>query len=160
MDAASHARRKLHDFIAKHGLKHTRQREVIFDAFLEAGGHVSVEDLLRRVQETSPGIGAATVYRTLKLFTEAGVAHERRFQEGQSLYEAAVEDEHHDHLICLDCGAIFEFEDPTIEARQAEVALQHGLRLQSHRHEIYGRCKAPRDCPHRPAGGAQAAPVR
>jgi Fur family ferric uptake transcriptional regulator len=83
----------------------------------------------------------------MKLFAEAGVAHERHFQDGQTRYEPVVPDEHHDHLICTTCGHIFEFEDPVVEARQAEVAAQHGLRVVSHRHEIYGACQAPQTCP-------------
>lgn len=154
MDAPTAARRKLDEFIAANGLKHTRQRDVIFEAFLAAGGHVSVEDLLRLVQDQAPGVGAATVYRTLKLFTDAGVAHERQFGDGQARYEPALDDEHHDHLICLDCGTIFEFEDPVIEARQAEVAARHGLELKSHRHEIYGRCRDAARCAHRKAAHA------
>ena len=157
MDAALAARRKLDAFIASNGLKHTRQRDVIFEAFVAAGGHVSVEDLLRRVQDAAPGVGAATVYRTLKLFTDAGVAHERQFGDGQARYEAALGDDHHDHLICLDCGTIFEFEDPLIETRQAEVAAAHGLDLQSHRHEIFGRCRDRANCAHREAAASRRA---
>jgi Fur family ferric uptake transcriptional regulator len=156
MDVRLAARQKLERFIADQGLKHTRQRDVILDAFLAAGGHVSVEELLRLVQAEAPGVGAATVYRTLKLFTEAGIAHERNFQDNQTRYEPALDDEHHDHLICLDCGSIFEFEDQVIEDRQAAVAAQHGLNLQSHRHEIYGRCVSPASCVHRAAAEARA----
>jgi Fur family ferric uptake transcriptional regulator len=157
MTSAEAARTKLHRFIEERGLKHTRQRELILDAFFEAGGHVSVEELLRRVQGVDAGVGTATVYRTLKLFTEAGVAHERNFQDGQSRYEPALDDAHHDHLICLDCGTIFEFEDPVVEERQAAVAADHGLTLASHRHEIYGRCRAPTACVHRLAAEARRA---
>ena len=155
MDTHAAARHKLERFIADKGLKHTRQRDVILDAFFAAGGHVSVEELLRQVQVEAPGVGAATVYRTLKLFTEAGVAHERNFQDGQSRYEPALDDTHHDHLICMDCGSIFEFEDQLIEDRQAGIAAEHGLSLQSHRHEIYGRCTAPSTCVHRAAAEAR-----
>ena len=155
MDTHAAARHKLERFIADKGLKHTRQRDVILDAFLASGGHVSVEELLRQVQVEAPGVGAATVYRTLKLFTEAGVAHERNFQDGQSRYEPALGDAHHDHLICMDCGSIFEFEDQLIEDRQAGIAAEYGLSLQSHRHEIYGRCTALKSCVHRAAAEAR-----
>jgi Fur family ferric uptake transcriptional regulator len=151
------ARAKLHRFIDEKGLKHTRQRELILSAFLGAGGHVSVEELLRKVQSADPGVGSATVYRTLKLFTEAGVAHERNFHDGQSRYEPALDDAHHDHLICLDCGTIFEFEDEVVEERQSAVAAAHGLALASHRHEIYGRCQTVATCVHRAAQDSRGA---
>lgn len=143
------AQRQLETYMRDRGLKHTRQRDEILEVFFEAGGHASIDELLSRVQERMPGIGYATVYRTMKLFSEAGVAHERHFQDGQTRYEPVQPDEHHDHLICTDCGKIFEFEDPIIEQRQSEVAAAHGLRLDHHRHEIYGRCLNPQSCVHR-----------
>lgn len=149
MSTVEQAQRRLDEYMRTRGLKHTRQRDEILEAFFAAGGHVSIDDLLPRVQARLAGVGYATVYRTLKLFSEAGVAHERHFQDGQTRYEPVVEDEHHDHLICTVCSKIFEFEDPTIERRQAEIAASHGLRLVSHRHEIYGTCLAPETCPHR-----------
>lgn len=152
--ALAHAR--LEAFIAKEGLKRTRQRESILEAFIEAGGHVSVEELLRAVQKTAPGTGAATVYRTLKVFVDAGIAEERNFGDGQSRYEPAGEDEHHDHLICTDCNTIFEFEDPVVEARQTEVATAHGLVVRSHRHEIFGSCTRREACPRWPKAGGRS----
>lgn len=152
MEPLPSARVRLDRFIADQGMKHTRQRDTILEEFMRAGGHVSVEDLLRRVQALAPGLGAATVYRTLKLFVDAGIAHERNFGDGQARYEPALDDEHHDHLICSDCGTIFEFEDPQIEARQSEIAAQHGLVLHAHRHEIHGRCVQREACPRWPKG--------
>ena len=149
MTAVEEAQRRLDAYMRTRGLKHTRQRDEILEAFFTAGGHVSIDELLARVQERLAGVGYATVYRTLKLFSEAGVAHERHFQDGQTRYEPVVEDEHHDHLICTLCGKIFEFEDPIIEKRQAEIAADHGLRLHTHRHEIYGTCLKPDTCANR-----------
>lgn len=145
--AEAHARLALH--IQQHGLKHTRQRDEILDVFYDLGGHASVEELLALVQARLPGVGYATVYRSMKLFVEAGVAHERKFEGGQTRYEPHMGDDHHDHLICLDCSRIFEFEDPTIEARQAEVCAAHHLRPLRHRHEIYARCTLGEACPER-----------
>ncbi len=150
MDPAPAARARLERFIVEQGMKHTRQRDTILEEFMRAGGHVSVEDLLRRVQILAPGLGAATVYRTLKLFVDAGIAHERNFGDGQARYEPAVDNEHHDHLICTDCGTIFEFEDPQIESRQSEIARQYGLELLSHRHDIHGTCLQKEACPRWP----------
>ena len=143
------AQRRLAAYMADHGLKQTKQRDEILEAFFAAGGHVSIDDMLRRVQLTMPGVGYATVYRTMKLFAEAGIAHEQHFQDGQTRYEPVIPDEHHDHLICTTCKKIFEFEDPTVESIQNDIARRHGLTVVSHRHEIYGKCIEPGTCPHR-----------
>lgn len=133
-----------------HSLKLTRQRELILRCFLEAEGHKSVEELLSLTRRIDKGIGPATVYRTMKLFVQAGIASERRFAEGASLYEADVDghDEHHDHLICRDCGRILEFENPEIERLQEEVARSLGFELSDHRMELFGACRTV-DCEHR-----------
>lgn len=128
------------EYLAKQGLKTTRQREIILDEFLAAGAHLSTEELYLRLRKKHPGIGYATVYRTLKLFAECGIAEERHFGDGQTRYESTSAEAHHDHLICTACGAILEFENPHIEALQEEVASAHGFRILSHRLELYGRC--------------------
>lgn len=145
------AHRRLGVHIRQHGLKHTRQRAELLDVFYEFGGHASIDELLARVQARMPGVGYATVYRAMKLFVEAGVAHERKFQDGQARYEPHMGDDHHDHLICLDCNRIFEFDDAVIEARQAEICAAHHLRPEHHRHEVYARCTLGAACPSRPA---------
>ena len=156
MDRLAIARARLDAHIDRQGLKRTRQRESILEAFIGAGGHVSVEELLRAVQQSAPATGAATVYRTLKVFVEAGIAGERNFGDGQARYEPILEDEHHDHLICTDCNTIFEFEDPVVEARQTEVATAHGLTVRSHRHEIFGTCTLREACPRWPKAGGRS----
>lgn len=143
--AEAQARLVIH--MREHGLKHTRQRDEVLEVFYALGGHASIDELLVQVQARLPGVGYATVYRSMKLFVEAGVAHERKFQGGQTRYEPHTGDDHHDHLICLDCSRIFEFEDPTIEARQAEVCATRHLRPVHHRHEIYARCTLGEGCP-------------
>ncbi len=152
--AIRRARERLGRWMQRHNKKNTRQRAVIVETFLQVGGHVSLQGLLDRVQETEPGVGFATVYRTMKLLTEAGVAHERRFGEGQALYELEVSGEHHDHLICTTCDHIFEYEDEVIEQRQHEIAGAHGLRIVRHVHEMYGECLAPATCPRNKAARA------
>jgi Fur family ferric uptake transcriptional regulator len=149
MVAKEHLQGRLADYIQANGLKNTRQRQVILECFLQANEHVSLDVLLGMVQERMPGVGYATVYRTMKLFTEAGIAHERRFMNGLNQYEPVdLVNDHHDHLICEECGGIFEFEDKLIERRQAEVAKKFGLRLTRHRLEMWGRCIDPGACEH------------
>ncbi|MHB8708593.1 MAG: Fur family transcriptional regulator [Desulfuromonadales bacterium] len=135
------AKDKFRSYLATQGLKSTRQRDIILDEFLRAGAHLSTEELYLRLREQHPHIGYATVHRTLKLFAECGIAEPRHFGDGQTRYESNAGEEHHDHLICTDCGAIVEFENPQIEALQESVANQHGFRIARHRLELYGRCR-------------------
>ena len=130
-------------YFADKGLKLTSQREQILRAFLNQGGHISAEELYDEVKKDNPGIGQATVYRTLKLLAEAGVANEVSFGDGISRYEYRKEDEHHDHLICTKCSRQVEFHDPDIEDLQEKQAARNGFTLQSHRMVLYGIC---RDC--------------
>jgi Fur family ferric uptake transcriptional regulator len=126
--------------MAKKGLRSTDQRRLIVETFFKSPNHVSIEELLAQVRSQDPKVGYATVYRTLKLLTECGVAFERRFGDGLARYELADEASHHDHLICVDCGTIVEFEEDRIEALQEAVAEKYGYELRSHKHEMYGVC--------------------
>jgi Fur family ferric uptake transcriptional regulator len=127
-------------YIEERGLKHSRQREQIAQAFFQMRGHVSIEELVLRVRREDPRISVATVYRTMKLLSESGLAVARQFRDGQTRYEVAAGREHHDHLICTACGEIVEFADEQIEVLQAAVARSHGFEVESHRLELYGRC--------------------
>jgi Fur family ferric uptake transcriptional regulator len=134
-------RAALHRYLEEHNLKHTKQRDAILDAFLDAPGHTTSEDIYQQVRVDHPSIGHTTVYRTLKLLCEAGLAQERHFDDGIARYEIAHE--HHDHLVCMRCGKIIEFECELIEDAQVRIADLYGFRLLRHRHELYGHCK---DC--------------
>jgi len=127
-------------YISQQGLKLTRQRQVILDEFLRMEAHLSTEELYLKVRKKHPHIGYATVYRTLKLLAECGLAKERDFGAGQTLYEVTYRDQHHDHLICTECGEIIEFEDLRIEELQKQVAKKYDFTIRDHRLEIYGRC--------------------
>jgi len=131
-------------FIERRGLKHSRQREAILETFLAMGGHVPVEALVTRVREQDPRVGAATVYRTMKLLADCGLAVQRQFGDGQTRYEPAHDGGHHDHLICTGCGRIVEFENGRIEELQLRIARSHGFEVESHKLEMYGRCAACR----------------
>ncbi len=138
-----HFRELLAAHMAKRGLRSTDQRRLIVETFFHSPNHVSIEELLAQVRAQDPKVGYATVYRTLKLLTECGVAYERRFGgDGLTRYELADDSSHHDHLICVECGAITEFEEPKIEALQEEIATRYGFDLVSHKHEMYGICPA------------------
>jgi Fur family ferric uptake transcriptional regulator len=139
-------RARLNEYMTRHGLRSTEQRRVVTEQFFASDGHLSIEDLLDKVRVEEPRIGYATVYRTLKLLKDCGLAFERHFGDGVSRYEVAWEDEHHDHLICLECEKIIEFEDEGIEVLQREVASKHGFALVRHKLELYGMCP---DCQRR-----------
>lgn len=131
-------RQALARYLEDHHLKQTKQREAILEVFLSASGHVTSEDLFQQVRDSHPSIGYTTVYRTLKLLCDAGLAMERHFEDGVTRYE--IEHEHHDHLVCTKCGKIVEFECEMIETAQTEIADRYGFRVLRHRHELYGHC--------------------
>ncbi len=130
----------LQRYLARQGLKSTRQRALIVETFLAAPGHLDVDDLLARVRARSPRVSAATVYRTMKLLTACGLAHAQNFGDGHTRYESAFRREHHDHLVCTVCGTIVEFENDRIESLQDQVARRHGFLVRDHRLELYGLC--------------------
>jgi Fur family ferric uptake transcriptional regulator len=133
-------KKAFHEFITQKGLKSTRQRDVILEAFLSSERHLSIEELYLKLRAKNPTIGYATVYRTLKLFAESGIAREIHFGDGQTRYEHVGEGEHHDHLVCTRCATIIEFENEAIEHLQDEVAIQHDFLIQTHKLELYGLC--------------------
>jgi Fur family ferric uptake transcriptional regulator len=152
--AARQAMTRLAAWLEERGLKHSRQREVIVEAFYEAGGHVPVDALVAQVRSRDPRISVATVYRTMKLLSECGLAVPRRFEDGHTRYEPASHRGHHDHLICTGCGRIVEFENERIEDLQRRVARSHGFEVESHKLELYGRCadcRRPADASREPA---------
>jgi len=126
--------------IQKKGLKRTTQRDLILDVFLRTERHLSNEDLYRLVQEEDASVGQTTVYRTLKLLTEAGLAREVRFGDGRTHYEHNYKHEHHDHMICSECGKIIEFYSAELEALQDAMAAKHRFEISQHLLRIIGVC--------------------
>lgn len=129
-------------FIAARGLKSTRQRSLILETFFGLDGHLSVEELLERVRRVDSRVSVATVYRTMKLLAECGLASALNFGDGHTRYEAMEGRVHHDHLICTSCEQIVEFENDQIERLQDLVAKKHGFKVTSHKMELYGLCRA------------------
>jgi Fur family ferric uptake transcriptional regulator len=130
-------------YLADKHLNTTTQREAIVDQFLRATDHISIDELLARVRKRHNKVGYATVYRTLKLLVDSGLAIERQFGDGQARYE--VVGDHHDHLICAKCGLILEFEDDEIEHIQDRIAQRlGGFTVIRHRHELYALCPRAR----------------
>src|SRR6476659_2687266 len=126
--------------IQKQGLKRTAQRDLILDIFLRTEEHLSSEDLYRLVQQQDPTVGQTTVYRTLKLLTEAGLAREVRFGDGVTHYEHNYKHEHHDHMICSEGGRIIEFFAAELEAIQDAMSAKHRFQVTQHLLRIIGIC--------------------
>ena len=126
--------------IQKKGLKRTSQRDLILDVFLRTEEHLSNEDLYQLVKKEDPTVGQTTVYRTLKLLTEAGLAREVRFGDGRTHYEHNYKHQHHDHMICSECGKIIEFYSAELEALQDAMAAQHQFEITQHLLRIIGVC--------------------
>jgi Fur family transcriptional regulator, ferric uptake regulator len=131
----------LNAFIADRGLKSTRQRQIILEAFLAADDHLTVDELLARARSADPKVSPATVYRTMKLLSECGLARPQQFGVGQTVYEPLAGREHHGHLLCSECGLIVEFEDERIEDLLLSVAQSHGFTATDHRLELRGLCR-------------------
>jgi Fur family ferric uptake transcriptional regulator len=129
------------NYVKNKGLRNTRQREVILDAFLAAAKHITAEDLHTILKKTNPEIGYATVHRNLKLMCDSGLAEEIKIGGKKARYEQKFGNEHHDHLICLTCGQFIEVKDERIEKLQDELARAKGFIPQSHKLEIYGLCR-------------------
>lgn len=136
------------DELKSTGLKATLPRLKILEAFQNAKQrHMTAEDVYRVLLDTQSDIGLATVYRVLMQFEQAGLLKRSNFESGKAVYELD-EGDHHDHLVCLDCGHVEEFFDPEIEKRQNMVAKSRGFVLQEHALSLYANC-ITKHCPHR-----------
>ncbi len=140
------------DELKSSGLKATLPRIKILEVFQKSSvRHLGAEDVYKVLLAEHSDIGLATVYRVLMQFEQAGILSRNHFESGKSVFELN-EGQHHDHLVCLDCGRVEEFFDAEIEARQRSVAQTRGFALQEHALSLYANCTKPQ-CPHRPARG-------
>lgn len=134
--------------LKKAGLKITEPRLTILSLMQESRGtmqHFSAEDVYKMLLEQGKDIGLATVYRVLNQFDEANILIRHNFEGNKSVFELAPE-EHHDHIICVDCGKVFEFNDEVIEKRQREISAEHGIKLKTHNLYLYGKCSNVKNC--------------
>lgn len=126
--------------LREHDLPVTQQREAVARVLFESTRHLSAEDVERRLRERGEHVGKATVYRTLNLLVDVGLATEHDFDEGFKRYEANVGPDRHDHLICTSCGEVLEFHHGGLEGIQSEVAEEEGFEPVSRQLKIYGLC--------------------
>jgi Fur family ferric uptake transcriptional regulator len=133
----------LESFISEKKLKHSKPREWILAVFLSIEKHLTVDELWAAVKKKYPSVGFATVYRTLKLLCESGLCSELRLEDGTTRYEHRYGHDHHDHLVCTECGHVIEVFDAEIEHLQEQLMKRHGFSPRYHRMNLYGICK---DC--------------
>jgi Fur family ferric uptake transcriptional regulator len=129
------------NYIKDKGLRNTRQREIILDAFLSADTHINVDELFNLIKKKNPEIGYATVHRNLTLLSECGLAEGIKIGSNKTRFEPKYSHEHHDHLICQKCGRFIEVHDDKIEKLQDKLAEANDFIPQRHKLEIYGLCK-------------------
>jgi Fur family ferric uptake transcriptional regulator len=152
------ARTRIDTAMRERGLHSTGPRRLIIDEFLAAREHVTLDDMAARVKGRDASVGLTTVYRTLRLLVECGVAEEHQFGDRMTRYELLSHGAHHDHLICTGCGKIYEFHEPRIESLQDEVATRFGFHQRTHKLEIYGECATCNAAPKRAPASHKAAP--
>ena len=128
---------RLEEICVEKGMRMTEQRRTIARVLSQSSDHPDVEELYRRASSVDPNISIATVYRTVRLFEEAGILERHDFRDGRARYEQAQE-EHHDHLIDVQSGKVLEFRNEEIEEMQRRVAEELGFKLIDHRMELYG----------------------
>lgn len=132
--------------LKKAGLKVTSPRVKILEILKNPDNqHISAEDVYKILLENNEEIGLATVYRVLNQFDDAGIVTRHHFEGGRSVFELSAKD-HHDHLVCLTCGHVFEFEDEVIEDRQLQVAKANNIKLTNHSLYLYGECQNADTC--------------
>jgi Fur family ferric uptake transcriptional regulator len=132
------------DFLQEKNQHYTAQRALIFDEFVNAQKHLSVEELYEIVKKKEPTIGQVTVFRALKLFEEAGIAHPVNFGDRTVRYELSFKTGHHDHLVCEKCGKVIEVLDNKMEKRKEKICQKYGFIPSHHRLEIFGTCEGCR----------------
>src|SRR5215831_21377815 len=131
----------LHQHLKRVGLKQTAQRDTILRTFLETREHLSTEELHRLVKKRDPKIGVTTVYRTLKLLADCGLASEVAFQDGVARYEHQYNRRSHHHMVCTECGASVEFFSPEIDELDQEIGRKYQYETTRHTFQIYGVCE-------------------
>jgi len=137
----SYLKLRYQQFIKKNNLKSSKRRDLIFDFVTRTKGHFTADEIYQETLKIDPGIGIATVYRTIRLLVNCGILLEQTFGEKKGYFEVNdINSKHHDHLICTACGKIIEFRCDIIEDDKQRIAELHQFKINSHKLEIYGIC--------------------
>jgi Fur family transcriptional regulator, ferric uptake regulator len=131
---------RFREFLATRKLRMTREREELLAAIFHAPRHFEAEDLIKTLKQRDGRVSRATVYRTLSLLEECGILRKSLFGHNRHFFESVVGRRHHDHLVCIRCGKIQEFEEPRIESLQQDITRQFDFKIVDHVHEIFGVC--------------------
>jgi len=142
--------RAYRDALSAKGLSVTRQRLKLGELIFSTHGHFSADELVDMAREAGVRVGRVTVYRTLNLMVDARLVEERPFERGRMRYEHTVGHAHHDHMVCVSCGRVIEFESEAIEREQRAVAARHGFSILRHDHTLFGHCKGCARSPRTP----------
>jgi Fur family transcriptional regulator, ferric uptake regulator len=132
-------------YLSQNGLKMTRERRALLDHVLSVRGHFDVDDLLARLRKAGHHVSRATLYRNLPRLVDSGLIHKVEMARGQARYEIMLGRHHHDHMVCLGCGAILEFESPEVERIQRDVCRRKRFVMTGHTHQIRGYCSSCAD---------------
>ena len=146
-------RRLFSAFLKERGQRQTNERFAILDAIYATGDHLDADTLFARLKAQGVSVSRATVYNTLELLLECDLVVKHQFGRSQAKYERAYAYWQHDHLLCIDCGAIFEFCDPRLQSIQETVAEIYGFEVAQHALNVYGHCRRE-NCPNRPEPAA------
>jgi len=152
-ESVREAQEILHRHLKRVGLKHTEQRDTILQTFLETRDHMSTDELHRLVKKKDPKIGFTTVYRTLKLLADSGLASEVAFHDGITRYEHQYNRRSHHHMVCTDCGSSVEFFSPEVDKLEQEIGRKHHYATRRHTFQIYGVCE---DCRKKSSGASSS----
>jgi len=137
--------------IAQRGLSWTRQRQQLGELVFSSHGHFTIDDLTDLARKARIRVGRVTVYRTLNLMVDAGLVEERPFERGRMRYEHTIGHSHHDHMVCVDCGKVIEFESPSVEREQKKAAARARFTILHHSHTLFGRCWDCERSPRKPS---------
>lgn len=139
------------EILRQEGLRHTRQRQSIWEEIKHTDEHRDAEEIYLTLKQSGINVSRATVYRTIDVLVNHDLVRKLDLGDGRSRYEHKLNPEHHDHIVCLQCGKIFEFVNEKIETLQKEIAAEQGFTLESHIHQLFGRCDRYPDCEHNTA---------
>ncbi len=128
-------------YLRQRGLKQTEQRNLILDLFLSSSRHIAADELHDMIRRKNPRVGFSTVYRTLRLFTECGIAREVNFGDGRARFERAIDKSQHGHLVCTSCGKTEEFSTDAFQKSLKQISANYGFKAEGHRFEVYGLCQ-------------------
>lgn len=145
-DATTKQLTAIQDYLKSRGLKLTRSRRLVAEKLVAARKHVSADDLIEMLRRDRTPVSKATVYRTLGVLQRSGLFDGHDFGIGRKVYEPMVGRAHHDHLYCISCGTVIEFEEPRIERLQDKVCARHKFAVVYHSHKLFGYCS---DCRHK-----------